>query len=351
MRHGPFGLAIAGAALAALLVAPAAPSVAAAGPSCEFTGVDRIVAVGDVHGAYDRFVEILQTTGLLDSRLRWSGGKTHLVQLGDVVDRGPDSRKALDLLRRLQDDARRAGGAVHVLLGNHEAMRMLGDMRYTLPEEYKAFVTDRSDEIRKAALALVPPEQRDQLLKDTPLGYIELRLAFGRKGIYGDWLRTLDVALKINGVLFVHGGIGPATADLSCDDINRAARRELTEDEEKTRLDPLHTLVAGRGRSLVVSRTRPGTRHLRPAGGRDREEAAGPRDRCRPLGHAGRADPLQVWRNRGADRHRYAAGLRRTRPRVGARDPEGHVHGDLYRPPRRPLALLLPRSSPRSAPR
>ena len=61
-----------------------------------------------MHGAYDRFVDILKTAGILDARLRWTGGRAHLVQLGDVVDRGPDSRKALDLLERLQGEARRA---------------------------------------------------------------------------------------------------------------------------------------------------------------------------------------------------------------------------------------------------
>jgi fructose-1,6-bisphosphatase len=78
--------------LGVLAAAPAADD------QCEFDGVDRIVAVGDVHGAYDRFVEILTTAGVIDKRLRWTGAKTHLVQLGDVLDRGPDSRKAMDLL-------------------------------------------------------------------------------------------------------------------------------------------------------------------------------------------------------------------------------------------------------------
>src|SRR6266480_1970556 len=80
---------------------------AATTPSCEIEGVERIVAVGDVHGAYERFVEVLQTAGILDRRQHWVGGRAHLVQLGDVVDRGPDSRKALDLLEELQGEARR----------------------------------------------------------------------------------------------------------------------------------------------------------------------------------------------------------------------------------------------------
>ena len=136
---------LAGGALALVLVtAAAARTPRAAGPACQLTGIDRVVAVGDVHGAYDRFVEILRASRLVDDRLRWIGGRAHLVQVGDVVDRGPDSLKALDLLDRLQKDASRAGGAVHVLLGNHEVMRMLGDLRYTTPGEYEAFTTSKS---------------------------------------------------------------------------------------------------------------------------------------------------------------------------------------------------------------
>jgi hypothetical protein len=218
--------------------------VGAASSPCAIEGVERIVAVGDVHGAYDRLVAILRAAEIVDARLRWAGGKTHLVQLGDVVDRGPDSRKALDLLQGLEKDAARAGGAVHVLLGNHEIMRMLGDLRFTTPGEYAAFATARSEEVRQRLVESVPAEEREALLKETPLGSVELRVAFGREGPYGKWLRTLNGVAKINGVLFVHGGISPAVAALSCDAINETVRRELTSDLDKTRAAPLSSLTA-----------------------------------------------------------------------------------------------------------
>ena len=222
----------------------AALRVQAARPSCNIVGVERIVAVGDVHGAYDRFVEILQTAGILDSRLRWSGGKTHLVQLGDVVDRGPDSRKALDLLNRLRDDAEHAGGAVHQLLGNQEVMRMLGDLRFVSSGEYQAFATPQAEITRARFVAEAKADARDQLMKSTPLGFVEMRVAFGRQGEYGHWLRKLDVVVKINGVIFLHGGISPAVAPLSCDAINKTAQAELGGDLDKTRAAPLSSLVA-----------------------------------------------------------------------------------------------------------
>jgi hypothetical protein len=238
------GLGLAGALAIGGLSAPVLPPVAAAAPSCQIDQAERIVAIGDVHGAYDRFVEILRTSGVVDARLRWAGGRTHLVQMGDVVDRGPDSRKALDLLERLQGEARRAGGAVHPLLGNHEVMRMLGDLRYVVPAEYEAFVTSRSESARSDFVNEAPPPLREQLRTDTPLGFAEMRVAFGRNGRYGKWLRTLDTVVQINGVLFVHGGISPEIAAMSCDVINAAVRLELNEDLEKTRNAPLESLSA-----------------------------------------------------------------------------------------------------------
>jgi hypothetical protein len=234
-----------GAALALVLATGAAShSLGAAGPACQLTGIDRVVAVGDVHGAYDRFVEILQASQLVDDRLRWTGGKTHLVQLGDVVDRGPDSLKALELLERLQKDASRAGGAVHALLGNHEVMRMLGDLRYTTPGEYAAFTSGKSQETRNQYLEQAKAANEPAATMP-PLGFVELRLAFGQEGRWGKWLRTLDPVLEINGIVFVHGGISPAIAGLTCDAINETVHRELTTDLAKTRSNPLATLSAG----------------------------------------------------------------------------------------------------------
>lgn len=218
--------------------------IALAAPRCEVTNVPRVVAIGDVHGAADRFIEILKTTGLTDDKGHWSGGKAHLVQLGDVVDRGSDSRTALDLLRRLESEADRAGGAVHALLGNHEVARMLGDMRYAVPGEYAAFATQDSEMLRDRYLTTVKDTERDQIRLQLPLGALELRTAFGRQGSYGEWLRKHDGVVKINGVVFLHGGISPAVAALPCDQINATVRRELTNDIDKTRAAPLESLSA-----------------------------------------------------------------------------------------------------------
>jgi len=239
----------AAAALLAVLAASAGARPAAqapapnAWPACDLRTTERIVAIGDVHGAYDRLVEILRAAGLIDGRTRWSGGRAMLVQTGDVVDRGPDSRKALDLLRRLEREAARAGGRVYPLLGNHEVMRMLFDWRYVSAEEIAAFRTLDSADIRERAYALVSADVarrakaeekpfdeaafREQFMKEIPLGYVEMRQAFGPAGEYAKWLRERHAVVKINGIVFVHGGINAATAALGCAGINEAVRRDL----------------------------------------------------------------------------------------------------------------------------
>jgi hypothetical protein len=242
-RWQPGPLIASALALVSLAAAIGVETVGAAGSSCQFTQVDRVVAVGDVHGAYDRFVEILRASDLVDAQLRWTGGRTHLVQLGDVVDRGPDSVKALDLLQQLEKSAAKAGGAVHALLGNHEVMRMLGDLRFVSPGEYDAFVTSKSEDIRNAYLKKAET-LKEPVAEPPRLGFVELRTSFGREGRYGERLRTLNAAVQINGTVFVHGGISSAVADLGCDAINDTIRREMTSDIDKTRANPLASMAA-----------------------------------------------------------------------------------------------------------
>jgi hypothetical protein len=201
----------------------------------DFQGVERVVAVGDVHGDYAAFVSVLRASGLIDARERWIGGKAHLVQTGDVVDRGGDSRKALDLLMSLEKQAARAGGRVHALIGNHEAMNLYGDLRYTTAGEFAAFKTGQSAEVRSAfweqeakALASPPSEAvRQKWEAGHPLGWFEHRMEFGPKGKYGKWIRSHLTVVKINDSIYLHGGISPRFAGLSPDQINEAVGKEL----------------------------------------------------------------------------------------------------------------------------
>jgi Calcineurin-like phosphoesterase len=238
-RRHLIGLALSCAAAVAFGAASAAKS------SCEFDGVERVVAVGDVHGAYDRYLEILRVAGIVDAGGRWAGGRTHFVQVGDIVDRGNDSRKALDFLKRLEHDA--PAGQVHIVLGNHEVARMLGDLRLTTAGKYAAFADRDSENLRQRFVRsanVTSDDEREALMQKTPLGWVEMRQAFGRDGEYGKWLRELPVVMTIDGFVFVHGGISPAVAPLGCEAINAQVRRELTGDLDKTRGAPLSSLAA-----------------------------------------------------------------------------------------------------------
>lgn len=210
---------------------------------CDIRTSERVVAVADVHGAYDAFVSILRTAGLVDRRERWSGGRAILIQTGDVLDRGPHSRKVVDLLQRLERDAARAGGRVYALLGNHEFMRIVGDWRYVSAGELAAFTTSESSALRqqvfeaaneraaeRASAEKRPHDAkafREQFMKEIPLGFLEMRFAFEAMGEYGKWVRSRDAAVKINDVLFLHGGVSDAVASLGCDGINQAMRRDM----------------------------------------------------------------------------------------------------------------------------
>ena len=236
-------LAAALVCLAACIGPAHASAQTAAASVCDITTTERVVAVGDVHGAYDTFVAILRAAGLIDSRDRWAGGRAFFVQTGDVLDRGNDSRRALDLLRRLEREAQRAGGRVVPLLGNHELMRMLGDLRYLSAGEVRAFRNADSAELRELVYGNVVAATRDraaatktafdertfreQFLKDIPLGFIEMQQAFDVKGEYGPWLRARPTVAMVNGIAYLHGGISDKVAPLGCAGINAAVAKEL----------------------------------------------------------------------------------------------------------------------------
>jgi TPR repeat protein len=203
-----------------------------------WTGVDRIVAVGDAHGDYEQFVLALESAGLIDGSANWTGGKTHLVQTGDVVDRGPDSRKIMDLLMRLEDQAKAVGGAVHCLIGNHEAMDIYGDLRFVSPGEYSAFAgasTGSADreigygQNRAALTAAASPEPGGRSAFENPPGFEQHRAAFATEGAYGKWIRSHNAAIKIDRTLFVHAGLGPKYASWSLDRIDHQVRQELND--------------------------------------------------------------------------------------------------------------------------
>jgi hypothetical protein len=201
-------------------------------------GVDRVVAIADIHGAFDAMVETLQRASVIDNELAWSGGEANLVIVGDILDRGPKSRDAMDLLMRLEGEALAAGGAVHVVIGNHESMNLIGDLRYVSKAEYAAFANDESAEERERWFAAYakrnleassPEALREKFDEQFPAGFFALRRAFAPDGEYGKWLLAKPVIAVVNGTAFVHGGLSPMVEQLGLDGVNRGLKNELIE--------------------------------------------------------------------------------------------------------------------------
>lgn len=197
----------------------------------------RIVAVGDVHGSFEGLTGILQAAGIIDAKQQWAGGTTIFVQTGDIYDRGDTSRQALDLVMRLEGQARRAGGRVEALLGNHEVVNILGDFRDVSPAAFAAFADGRSearrtrayDDLVKAARrrgqeGAVPA--RDAWMTAHPPGFIEYSEAVGPRGKYGRWVRSHKVVTAIGSTAFMHAGINH-TFQGSLDDVNRIAADDI----------------------------------------------------------------------------------------------------------------------------
>jgi hypothetical protein len=219
---------------AAALVA-AAPAVALPPPSAP-----RIVAVGDLHGDFSAWRDISRAAGLVGPKGQWTGGRTTLVQVGDVVDRGPDSLDIIRELMRLQKEAPRQGGRVIVLVGNHEAMNLTGDLRYVTPGEYAAFAGRKSTELRdrlyeakkseiEARYRAKDPSRsaaaiREAWIKATPLGWVEQRLAWTPGGEIGRWVSRNPAVAMVGGNLFVHGGLSAEYSKLQIDELNRQGR-------------------------------------------------------------------------------------------------------------------------------
>jgi len=143
-------------------------------------GADSVFILGDTHGEFDAASRSLRQAGLIDAQLRWTGGKKTLVFDGDLVDRGPDVFKLLWFIYQLESDAAAKGGRVLVVLGNHETMVWMGDLRYVHPKE--------------------------QTIAQT-YGVPYNKLLDYRESVLGQWLASKPAILKLDNILFAHGGV------------------------------------------------------------------------------------------------------------------------------------------------
>lgn len=230
MRRTAFGLVL--AVGVAVLPVPAA------------IRATRVVAVGDVHGAAERLGAILRATGLIDETGAWiAGDSTTLVQVGDFTDRGSEVREVMDLLMRVERDAAAAGSRVHVLLGNHEAMNLLGDTREVTPEigasfadagsearraqAWKQYAKFAAARVRRLGKGAPPVMSHDEWMAKHPPGYLEYLEALAPDGHYGRWVRARPAIVQVEDTLFVHGGLNPDLPMASLDVLNKQIAGEI----------------------------------------------------------------------------------------------------------------------------
>jgi hypothetical protein len=189
--------------------APAPPRCTIAPLPARLPGPRRLVAIGDLHGDLGGMRAALRAAGAVDDHDHWIGGELVVVQTGDVLDRGDDEQAILDLVARLEAEARAVGGVFVMLLGNHELMNAAGDFRYVTPAGFHAF-----DDVA-APTASRPSQVPDQLRSRVA--------ALGPGGVYARRLAQHAVIAIVGDTVFSHAGVlGDWVTRV--DDVNQAAR-------------------------------------------------------------------------------------------------------------------------------
>ena len=175
--------------------APKSEAALAPDPSFQLPAAERIVAIGDLHGDVSALRAALRLGGAIDETGKWIGKNLVVVQTGDQLDRGDDEPQIMDLFARLRSEAQAAGGAVHVLNGNHEVMNVQADFRYVTADGFHDFSGGHPDPLHERLSQSVAPEQRGRTAAFLPGGEVARRLS------------TQPIAIQIGGNVFVHGGV------------------------------------------------------------------------------------------------------------------------------------------------
>ncbi|SHL72361.1 Calcineurin-like phosphoesterase [Chitinophaga jiangningensis] len=150
-------------------------------PPNESPAAGKMFILSDIEGEFEAGRDLLLAAGVIDTQFNWTFGTGKLIIAGDLFDRGTTVLPWLWLLYSLEDKATAAGGAVHVVLGNHDVMQLAGDFRYTDARYFKyAWLMGK-----------------------------ELRQVFAADSELGRWLRSKNVIEKIGDLLVMHAGVSP----------------------------------------------------------------------------------------------------------------------------------------------
>ena len=207
---------------------------------CILPSKRRIIAIGDLHGDWTATLKSLKKAGVINNNMRWIGGDTIVVQIGDQVDKGGRGEvnndehselKIINFLDKLHKEATRTMGAVYSLLGNHEIMNVMGDFTYVSPKGMKGMGGSKK-----------------RYNRFRPGGDVAKKLA------------KRNIIMKIGSWVFVHGGILPKYAKKhSINDINLIMRMYLMGHVRIGQTSVFHQLFLNND-SLLWNRTFSGDR-------------------------------------------------------------------------------------------
>jgi hypothetical protein len=173
-----------------------------------YPAAERLVALGDVHGDIEAMRAALSLAGVIDDDDDWIGGETVVVQTGDLLDRGDDEQDIVDMMKDLQTQAADAGGALHLLNGNHELMNVALDFGYVTAGGFADFEDAPGVDANDPAVHHFDHDERARAH------------AFMPGGAYATKLATHPVVLIVGDTAFAHGGVLPSYAD-EVESVNR----------------------------------------------------------------------------------------------------------------------------------
>ena len=193
---------------------------------------ERVYAIGDVHGRHDLLVQLLNVIIQHYPTLHPEPSKMTLIFLGDVIDRGPESRRCLEVIQRLVDSAQ-----ARMLLGNHEDMLLASLDGNGVAQE--AWLSN-GGLATLSSYGIEPPDSSEDAFD------FAARLQEAIPAEQVRFLRSLDVSYSSGSYFFVHAGVKPGVR------ISRQDERDLFSiREEFTQSEKWHGQVVVHGHSIV----------------------------------------------------------------------------------------------------
>jgi len=188
-------------------------------PKSTYKQPKKLLAISDIEGNFNAFYSLLISNEVMDTQYNWTYGEGHLVLIGDFMDRGDNVTQVLWLVYKLEQAAKKHGGMVHFILGNHEVLNLEGKTNY-VDKKYTQLA-------KRFARKL-----------DNTEAYLDL-MADNQELVR--WMKSKNAIEKIGNTLFVHAGISQEliSAKFGIGQINHIIRNRLLNGPSPNELDKM----------------------------------------------------------------------------------------------------------------